>query len=176
MASFTPKYKLEKPAPEDFYDITVFNANMDKVEEALGKKPDKTELPAEVKKAVQDGTLTAADLGAVSAADKGKPNGVAGLGSDGKVPQAQLPEMDYAPASHATNKNNPHGVTAAQVGAIPTSQKGAKNGVASLDANGKVSEGQLPPMDYAPVYTYGTEDLTAGTSPLETGKLYFVYE
>lgn len=36
MASFTPKYKLEKPAPEDFYDITVFNANMDKVEEALG--------------------------------------------------------------------------------------------------------------------------------------------
>ena len=25
-------------------------------------------------------------------------------------------------------------------------------------------------------YGYGTEDLTAGTSPLETGKLYFVYE
>lgn len=25
-------------------------------------------------------------------------------------------------------------------------------------------------------YTYGTEDLTAGTSELETGKLYFVYE
>ena len=28
----------------------------------------------------------------------------------------------------------------------------------------------------APAYTYGTEDLTAGTSPLESGKLYFVYE
>lgn len=28
----------------------------------------------------------------------------------------------------------------------------------------------------APSYTYGTEDLTAGTSSLETGKLYFVYE
>nr|DAQ83311.1 MAG TPA: major tropism determinant [Caudoviricetes sp.] len=28
----------------------------------------------------------------------------------------------------------------------------------------------------APAYTYGTEDLTAGTSALETGKLYFVYE
>ena len=28
----------------------------------------------------------------------------------------------------------------------------------------------------APAYTYGTEDLTAGTSELETGKLYFVYE
>ena len=28
----------------------------------------------------------------------------------------------------------------------------------------------------APAYTYGTEDLTAGTSALETGTLYFVYE
>lgn len=28
----------------------------------------------------------------------------------------------------------------------------------------------------APAYTYGTDDLTAGTSELETGKLYFVYE
>ena len=30
--------------------------------------------------------------------------------------------------------------------------------------------------DYAPAYSYGTEDLTAGTTPLETGKLHFVYE
>jgi hypothetical protein len=29
---------------------------------------------------------------------------------------------------------------------------------------------------FAPNYTYGTEDLTAGESALETGKLYFVYE
>lgn len=28
----------------------------------------------------------------------------------------------------------------------------------------------------APAYTYGTADLIAGESPLETGKLYFVYE
>lgn len=28
----------------------------------------------------------------------------------------------------------------------------------------------------APAYSYGTADLTAGTSALETGKLYFVYE
>ena len=27
-----------------------------------------------------------------------------------------------------------------------------------------------------PAYTYGTEDLEAGTSELETGALYFVYE
>lgn len=28
----------------------------------------------------------------------------------------------------------------------------------------------------APAYTYGTADLAAGSSALETGKLYFVYE
>ena len=28
----------------------------------------------------------------------------------------------------------------------------------------------------APAYTYGTDDLEAGTSPLESGKLHFVYE
>lgn len=28
----------------------------------------------------------------------------------------------------------------------------------------------------APAYTYSTTDLTPGTSKLETGKLYFVYE
>lgn len=28
----------------------------------------------------------------------------------------------------------------------------------------------------APIYTYGAKDLTAGTSALETGKLYFVHE
>ena len=222
---YTAKYKLGKPNEGEFADIAALNENMDKVEAALGKKPDKTELPGEVKKAVQAGTLTAVDLGAVSAEDKGKPNGVAGLGSDGKVPQEQLPEMDYAPASHATNKNNPHGVTAAQVGA--TQQYGLLEGVNLLewaleqtvggtaltsndvtgvpestwwwvtlarmgnDACLTIQSGELmfqrqtymeqwsdekPWVKIAPKYTYGTADLTAGTSPLETGKLYFVYE
>lgn len=31
-------------------------------------------------------------------------------------------------------------------------------------------------IDAAPMYTYGTEDLQAGVTPLETGKLHFVYE
>lgn len=29
---------------------------------------------------------------------------------------------------------------------------------------------------YAPLYTYGTSDMTEGTSKLTTGKLYLVYE
>lgn len=49
-------------------------------------------------------------------------------------------------AAHATATNNPHGVTAAQAGAIPVAQKGTPNGVASLDGSGKVPASQLPPL------------------------------
>ena len=44
--------------------------------------------------------------------------------------------------------------------------------------NNKTGHVILTPSDIgaAPAYTYGTSDLTAGTSALETGKLYFVYE
>ena len=40
------------------------------------------------------------------------------------------------------------------------------------------STGEIDSMmaEKAPAYTYGTQDLTAGVSKLETGKLYFVYE
>lgn len=38
-------------------------------------------------------SLSAADVGAVPASEKGQPNGVATLGSDGKVPSSQLPSF-----------------------------------------------------------------------------------
>lgn len=81
---------------------------------------------------------------------------------------------------------------------IKKDQLGVANGIATLDASGKVPSAQLP--DYAPAshasdtvvhitaaertawnskapaYTYGTDDLTAGTSELATGTLHFVYE
>lgn len=46
---------------------------------------------------------------------------VATLGADGKVPTAQLPSLNY----------------------VPTSEKGAANGVATLGADGKVPASQL---------------------------------
>ena len=66
----------------------------------------------------------------LDAIQKGTAGGVATLGSDGKVPTAQLPEMDYDAAgsaaavqsnldAHTANQQNPHGVTAEQVGARP---------------------------------------------------------
>ena len=44
---------------------------------------------------------SAADVGAIPTSDKGKAGGVATLGSDGKVPTSQLPEMDYDAAGSA---------------------------------------------------------------------------
>lgn len=59
----------------------------------------------------------------------GAPNGVAGLDETGKVPESQLPDLNFDPSgsaaavqrqleTHTGNRNNPHGVTAAQVGAF----------------------------------------------------------
>ena len=53
---------------------------------------------------------------------KGAPGGLAALDDSGKVPAAQLPEMDY----------------------VPNVERGQANGVAQLDATGKVPESQLP--------------------------------
>ena len=72
----------------------------------------------------QEGDYTAGMVGAIPADEKGAANGVASLGSDGKVPSTQLPSLDY----------------------IPTSQKGAASGVASLGEDGKVPGGQLPEL------------------------------
>ncbi len=47
-------------------------------------------------------------------------------------------------SNHIGNTSNPHGTTAAQVGAIPVGEKGNALGVAELDATGKVPVAQLP--------------------------------
>ena len=63
----------------------------------------------------------------------GQPNGVAGLDETGKVLERHLPELNFDPSgsaaavqanltAHTANKNNPHGVTAAQVGAFTKAQ------------------------------------------------------
>ena len=54
-------------------------------------------------------------------------------------------------------------------GLLTVADLGVPGGAATLGVDGKVPQAQLP-------FTYGTEDLAAGSSGLETGKLYFVYE
>lgn len=127
MSTQTTHYNLVKPAASDYYDIAVANGNMDKIDQALHEKADSEQV--------------------IPASQKGVAGGVASLGSDGKVPKAQLPLLDYDPAGtadsaisvhnaswtahsdirqaisgHAGNTGNPHGVTAAQVGAYTREQ------------------------------------------------------
>lgn len=90
--------------------------------------------------------LAGIDLsGYIKATEKGKPGGVATLGEDGKVPAGQLPKMDYDPAgsaeavqknltAHTGNKNNPHAVTAEQVGALASSG-GVMSGAISMSGH-----------------------------------------
>lgn len=97
-------------------------------------------------------------------------------------------QIGAAPSSHVDNKSNPHGVTYSQIGAAPyshgthvsysttdpvidgTANAGSASSVARSDHRHPTDTSR------APAYSYGTNDLTASISPLETGKLYFVYE
>ena len=89
------KYDPDKDGASTFNVKQALNDNWDKLDNEVAARVKTTELAAEVKKTVKGGSLTASDLGAVSAADKGKAGGIAGLGDDVKVPAAQLPEMNY---------------------------------------------------------------------------------
>ena len=89
---------------------------------------------------------------------------VHGLGS-----AAYTESSAYTPAAHASNTSNPHGVTAAQVKAIPTSQKGVASGVAELDENGLVPSSQLPSYVDDVIEGNGT---SAFPSTGEAGKIY----
>ena len=104
--------------------------------------------------------------------------GVPGVsGKDGKSAYQTAVEAGYAGTEtafnealkdvpgHIANKDNPHGVTAAQVGAISSSEKGAASGVATLGTDGKVPPGQLPAMNYAPS-THASQHGSGGSDPI----------
>lgn len=98
----------------------------------------------------------------------------------GGIP-AYVTAQTAAMTTHMGNKENPHAVTAAQVGArpdtwtptaaqvgaIPASAKGMASGVASLDASGKVPSGQLP--EISAVHTYTGTIGTTWTEDTNTG-------
>lgn len=89
------EYEKGKDGASTFDIEQALNGNWDKLDNEVAARVKTTELASEVKKTVKGGSLTASDLGAVSAKDKGKAGGIAGLGADGKVPASQLPAMNY---------------------------------------------------------------------------------
>lgn len=95
---------------------------------------------------------------------KGAADGVASLGSDKKIPTSQIPALPYVPTTRTVNnkslianitltaadvgaRSSSWLPTTAQVGAIPTAQKGAANGVAELGGDGLVPKAQLPAIN-----------------------------
>lgn len=93
----------------------------------------------------------------------------------------QLTDKDYVDnavgvvntdlTNHKNNTSNPHQVTKAQVGLgnvdnvkqVPNSEKGQSNGVATLDANGKVPTSQIPDSVLGQVEYCGVWDATSNT-------------
>ena len=101
----------------------------------------------------------------VSQLPAGTPNGVAGLDSSGRVPSAQLPDLDYDPAgsanavqanltAHTNNKANPHDVTVQQIGAAAVSHNHSAGDITS----GTLSSARLPVV---PISKGGTGKTTA---------------
>lgn len=89
--------------------------------------------------------LTTDDTGDfVTSAAIGAVNGIAQLGSDGKVPNSQLPAVLTGSVDSVNGLVGNVTLTADTVGALPTSSKNAANGVASLDSGGKILTSQLP--------------------------------
>lgn len=103
-------------------------------------------------------------------------------------------EVDGKVTTHVGNKQNPHKVTKAQVGLgsvdnvqqIPLSQRGTVNGVATLDAKGKIPVTQMPTtktINGASIFGTGNLQLSASlyeivdalpTTGIDTSKIYLV--
>lgn len=97
MAAETTNYGLTKPAANESYDITVFNRNADLIDAAL--------------KALEDGKAEGTAL------ETHEANGVKHVTAAERA--AWNAKADgTATSAHIANTNNPHGVTAAQVGAV----------------------------------------------------------
>ena len=126
-------------------------------------------------------TYAASEVGAIPTTEKGAANGVATLGADGKVPTGQLPAMDYAPSTHASQHgsggSDPITPTAIVAAAASHNQAASTFTAGTFAATGvKAMNG----TDYTTARVRNiqasTTDLTAGSSALANGDIYLVYE
>lgn len=131
MPNKTANYDLVKPLASEFYDVAVQNGNMDKIDAEMKNNADATAL---LQAALTDHTgnttvhITAAERASwngkaessalaehtanttvhVTEAERTAWNGKADLGEDGKIPAAQLPELNYDLAGEAEDKVSAH--------------------------------------------------------------------
>ena len=126
-------------------------------------------------------TYAASEVGAIPTTEKGAANGVATLGADRKIPAKQLPTMDYAAKTHASQhaSDGSDPITPAAIGAAAASH----NQAASTITAGTFAATDVKAMngtDYTTARVRNiqasTTDLTAGSSALANGDIYLVYE
>ena len=126
-------------------------------------------------------TYAASEVGAIPTTEKGAANGVATLGADRKIPAEQLPTMDYAAKTHASQHGSSGSdpITPAAIGAAAASH----NQAASTITAGTFAATGVKAMngtDYTTARVRNiqasTTDLTAGSSSLSNGDIYLVYE
>lgn len=93
--------------------------------------------------------LSAEDIGAIPAGEKGAPSGVATLGEDGKLLPGQVPD-DVGAVKSVNGQDGHVELTPTGIGAIPERARGAAGGVATLGEDGKVTPEQLPDVATTP--------------------------
>ena len=120
MASYTEKYKLKKPAPEDFADIADINENMDLLEGALLKKADLDEAG---KIPLEQLPESGSDL------ELGETSDTAYRGDHGKTAY-----------EHSQANGNPHGAAARDIGYTDTEKLGATNVQDAIDVTARMAK------------------------------------
>ena len=130
MADKTANYGLTKPLPSEFYDVSVQNGNMDKIDAGMKANAD-----------------------AISALEE-EQSSKADLGEDGKVLPEQMPDMNYDPAGTAESKVSAHNTDetahpylVGQIGACVTA---AQNAQEAADAALEAVSGLIYTIDVVP--------------------------
>ena len=147
MASKTTNYGLNKHSPQDFYNVEARNENWDKIDtelknnvDAVNARVKTTELAAEVKKVVKDGSLTAADLGAEKAG--------AAAALEKKVDALGASDVGADPSGTAANAVSTHNTStsahSAQFAKKQDKIKGKKGNYVGFTANDTVGEVDAP--------------------------------
>lgn len=122
-----------------------------------------------------DVVLTAADTAAVPAGAVGLPGGVAALGTDGRVPAAQLPDTSVGGVSSVNGRTGDVVLAATDLGALTPAAADARylglDAVPVRSVNGFTGEITLGAADVSAV-AQGTSVLLAGAQSIDGAKTF----